>query len=129
MATDRYKVLVVEKNGTDLDSQTELDLKAANSYFDNVASPAFVADNVQDAIVEARGQSGQILPGLFSGTPKKYTVTLPLVFPTNNYTVGIEGADGRVWIAENLTTTTFDINSQANATLFNIVYWTAKLNP
>lgn len=97
--------------------------------FDNVAAPAFLSDNVQDAIIEARGQSGQILPGAFSGNPKKVAVTFATAFPTNNYSIGLESADGRVWIAESLTNIGFVISSQANAALFNIVYWTAKLNP
>jgi len=113
----------------DLGSSSWHLLEASEIYFDNVSAPNFLATNAQAAIVEARGQSGQILPGLFSGNPKKTSVTLALAFPTNNYSTTFESADGRIWIAENLATTGFDVSSQANATLANILYWTAKLNP
>jgi len=56
-------------------------------------------------------------------------VTLPVAFPTNNYSLTFESADGRIWIGESMTNTDFVVNSQANATLFNILYWTARLNP
>ena len=72
--------------------------------------------------------SGQVLPGSFSGNPKTATITFPYALPTNNYSPTFESADGRIWIAESMTTTGFIVNSQAGAALTNILYWTAKFN-
>jgi hypothetical protein len=59
MATDAVKVLIVERNGVDLDDAEELNLTASNVPFSAVG---FTADNVKDAILEAGGEdvcSGQ----------------------------------------------------------------------
>lgn len=49
MPTDSIKVLVVERNGVELQFQEELDLIAHNIPFDE---PGFEADNVGDAVTE-----------------------------------------------------------------------------
>ena len=45
--TDQVKTLIVERNGTDLEDQEELDLTADNVFLD---SPLFVEDNVREAL-------------------------------------------------------------------------------
>ena len=49
---DQIKVLIVERNGVDLDAQEEYELSAANVPFDNTSTD-FDADNVRDALLEA----------------------------------------------------------------------------
>jgi hypothetical protein len=50
MATDSVKVLIVERNGIDLEDQEEFDLVAEVVPF---TAPGYVADNVKDAILES----------------------------------------------------------------------------
>jgi hypothetical protein len=71
MAVDRYKVLSGEKNGVELEFNTEVDLTAANTFFDN-AGNGFTADNVQDAIEEI-GESAS--PGFSFGRTSASTGT------------------------------------------------------
>lgn len=52
MATDSVKVLIVERNGVDIDDYEELDLTASVVPF---TAPGFTADNVRDAIIEGGG--------------------------------------------------------------------------
>lgn len=63
MAVDRYKVLTGEKNGVELEFDTEVDLTATNMHFDN-ATNGFNSDNVQDAIEEIGASAS---PGLSFG--------------------------------------------------------------
>jgi len=51
MAVDRYKVLTGEKNGIELEFDTEVDLTASNIHFDNTVN-GFTSDNVKNAIEE-----------------------------------------------------------------------------
>ena len=130
MATPRYKVLSEEKVGVDLPYPEELDFKAPNMFFDPTVN-GFTSDNVQDAINEARklaDKSGKLLHTDFSGSPKKATVTFSVSFPDANYSVSIVGADGRCWIAEAQTGSSFTINAQAKALLTGPVQWTAIYN-
>lgn len=53
MATDSVKVLIVERNGVDLENAEEFNLTASVVPF---SSPGFTADNVKDAILEAGGE-------------------------------------------------------------------------
>lgn len=55
MAVDQVKLLIVERNGVDLEDQEEVLLDAAMVPFD---APGFTADNVEDAIIEAQAGSG-----------------------------------------------------------------------
>lgn len=48
---NKYKVLTVEVNGTDLENQEELSLNAVNTEFDNTSN-GFVANDVQGAVEE-----------------------------------------------------------------------------
>jgi hypothetical protein len=50
VAVDQVKLLIVERNGVDLEDQEEVTLDAAMVPFD---APGFTADNVEDAIIEA----------------------------------------------------------------------------
>lgn len=56
MPTSRYKVLIVEKDGTELEYQEELALDADRVYFDN-STNGFTADGVQAAIEEAQNSA------------------------------------------------------------------------
>ena len=47
----RYKVLIVEEDGVDLEEETELDLRASNVFFNNT-NTGFDSDDVQGAILE-----------------------------------------------------------------------------
>jgi hypothetical protein len=60
MTTDAVKVLIVERNGIELDSQEEFNLNALTIPF---TASGFVSDNVKDAIVESSVDyhSGQYL--------------------------------------------------------------------
>ena len=63
----------------------------------------------------------------FSGNPYSITVTLPFPFPDTKYTVQIcSNSDGRCWLAQGLTVSTFVINSQSKTRLTGDVYWTAQ---
>lgn len=55
MPTPRYKVLIVETDSQELDFSTELGLDGENVYF---VAPGYLADNVQEAIVETISKSG-----------------------------------------------------------------------
>lgn len=50
MPTDSFKVLIVEKNGIELENQEEFNIDATVIPF---SSPDFTADNVKDALEEA----------------------------------------------------------------------------
>jgi hypothetical protein len=74
-------------------------------------------------------RAGRALTGDFSGTPKKAVVTFSTPFADNNYSVSLVGqSDSRSWLAEDLTTDGFTINSQANAAIVGSVLWTAEHN-
>lgn len=67
MATTRYKVLIVEVDGTELSDQTELDFQALNMFFDK-GTTSFVSDNVDAALKELLGTvQGGASPGLSWG--------------------------------------------------------------
>ena len=51
--TDRVKILVVERNGVEIDLREELALDSENVFFDNSVNN-FSSDNTQEAIEEAR---------------------------------------------------------------------------
>ncbi len=53
---DAVKVIIVERNGSDLNDQEELDFIPANMPF---SAAGFSADNVNSAIIEAVGVFGQ----------------------------------------------------------------------
>lgn len=53
MPTKRYKVLVVEEDGTELLAQTELDFNAAKMFFD-ITGTQFTKETVAGALVEAK---------------------------------------------------------------------------
>lgn len=73
-------------------------------------------------------KAGSVAAGTFAGSPQKTaTITFGTVFPSTSYSVTITGSDGRSWIATNLTTTGFTINTQANQALTGPVYWQATL--
>ena len=55
MPTPRYKVLIVQTDAQELDFSTELGLDGENVYF---VAPGYLADNVQEAIVETISKSG-----------------------------------------------------------------------
>ena len=58
----------------------------------------------------------------FTGSPKKASVVF--ITPiTVSYAVNINGVDPRVWSAENLASSGFTINSNANAVLTGDVFW------
>ena len=72
-------------------------------------------------------QEGKVAPSGFSGNPKVANVTFTIPFIDNNYAVNITSQlDGRSWLAENLTPTGFQINSQANTLPIGLVFWTAQ---
>lgn len=50
MATDAVKVLIVERNGVDIDDYEELNLTASAVPF---SASGYLADNVKDAIIES----------------------------------------------------------------------------
>lgn len=50
MAVDQVKLLIVERNGIDLEDQEEVSLDASMVPFN---APGFTADNVEDAIIES----------------------------------------------------------------------------
>jgi len=58
MAVSRYKVLIVEKDGAELDYNGELDLNSANIFLDTTVATGFVADEVQGALIELRKLAG-----------------------------------------------------------------------
>jgi hypothetical protein len=51
VAVDQVKLLIVERNGVDLQDQEEVILDADMVPFD---APGFTADNVKDAIIESQ---------------------------------------------------------------------------
>jgi len=89
----------------------------------------FVANNVQNAIEEARPKAGSVAAGSFSLTPKKATVTFVTAYPAGtNYAVKITGSDGRSWTAESITVSGFTINANANLALTGPVFWETAIN-
>lgn len=52
MPTDSVKVLIVERNGSELDGYEEFNLTASVVPF---SAPGFTSDNVKDAIIEGGG--------------------------------------------------------------------------
>jgi len=56
VAVDQVKLLIVERNGIDLEDQEEVILDAAMVPFN---APGFTADNVEDAVIES-ANSGDI---------------------------------------------------------------------
>jgi hypothetical protein len=99
--------------------------------FDN-SSNGFVSTDTQSAIEEIKNnikiKSGEIVPGSFSGNPKKATVTFITAFATNNYGVNITGSDSRIWSVESKTITGFTVNSNANQAPTGNVFWQANLD-
>jgi hypothetical protein len=69
-------------------------------------------------------KAGLVSGSLFTGKPRKYTVTFSTSFPTTNYTVTISGP-ARTWTAENLSTSGFLINSNANHGFSELIHWQA----
>lgn len=53
MPVDAVKLLVVERNGVDLEDYEEINLTASAVPF---SSPGFSSDNVQDAIIESTAE-------------------------------------------------------------------------
>lgn len=49
---NRVKVTITERNGVDLDFAEELDLTAANTFFDNTLTTELTSDDMQGAIDE-----------------------------------------------------------------------------
>lgn len=72
-------------------------------------------------------KSGSVLGALFSGTPKKYTVSFTTPFPDTNYEIHITGYDARIWSFGSPTASGFVINSNANQALTGDVHWTAVM--
>jgi hypothetical protein len=72
-------------------------------------------------------QEGRAAPGDFSGSPKTAAVTFSVPFVDNNLSIQITSQfDGRAWLAENITTTGFTINSQAAQPITGYVFWVAQ---
>lgn len=57
--------------------------------------------------------------------PMKYTVTFTSSFANTNYAVSLIGTAPRTWIVEDLTTSSFVINSNGNQGFSGTVYWMA----
>lgn len=72
--------------------------------------------------------SGSVDASGFTGTPLAYTVNLPTAFASTDYSVVVTGGDARVWTVENLTTSSFVINSNSNTGLVSQTRWIATLN-
>lgn len=76
-------------------------------------------------VVSLSQKAGVVLPGSFSGNPKKTTVTFASAFADANYSVSIIGIDSRSWSIESVSAGSFIINARANGALTGKVYWTA----
>jgi hypothetical protein len=87
-----------------------------------ISSPA---DWVQLNAVSATEKAGVVPASSFSGSPKTATVAFATSFTDNNYAVNITGIDNRNWSAENLTSSGFTINANANQALISQVFWSA----
>jgi hypothetical protein len=72
----RYKILVVEVDGVELDAQTETPLDADRVYFDPSVS-GLTANNLQAAIEELASSTGSASNFSFS-TVSNQTVTIPV---------------------------------------------------
>lgn len=71
-------------------------------------------------------RSDQVPGASFSGVPKVYDVVFTTPYPTNNYSISIDGSDGRAWTAENVLATGFRINAQAGAAFSGMVRWSTS---
>jgi len=72
-----------------------------------------------------RTKSGSVAPGLFSGSPKKFTVVFATAWGSTAYDISISGVDARSWSWQSKTSAGFVINSNANQALTGNVDWTA----
>lgn len=70
-------------------------------------------------------RTGIAVPGVFTGSPRKATITIA-AFPDTNYKVHVTSVvDGRFWTAQVINTTSFTIDSKADQALTGNVFWTA----
>jgi hypothetical protein len=91
---DRVKIIIVERNGVELEFKEELSLDAENVFFDN-STNGFSSDNTQDAIAEigasaspgfSFGRSGSLSQNTWLRRPgnvpsNRAGVTIPIANP------------------------------------------------
>jgi hypothetical protein len=71
-------------------------------------------------------KSGVVTSILFSGTPRKATVTFAVPYPDTNYSIHFTGTDGRIWSYESKTINGFIINSNSNTTPSEVSWRTSR---
>lgn len=70
-----------------------------------------------------KDEVGSILPTDFVGSPRKFTVILPVPALSTNFNVTVNAEDIRFWTIENKTINSFTINSNASTALTQSVFW------
>jgi hypothetical protein len=81
--------------------------------------------HVENPSAGASGKSGVLSSGLFTGTPRKATVTFVTPFSDSNYVIQIGAIDVRAWSYESKTANGFTISTNANKALSSEVSWRA----
>lgn len=111
-----------------ISSQDTASLAISASYADRALSASYADRSLTASYVNSgqRIKTGVVNGSSFNSShPSTYNVVFTTAFPDTLYSVTVTGGDSRTWIVQNLTTSSFTINSNANQKPSNPVFWQA----